>query len=57
MHRLALAGILSLGIVTSVTLSLVTAPSVIAAQKVAATLQDADEGLTLRRFLEPCAYS
>ena len=53
MHRLALAGILSLGIVTSVTLSLVTAPSVIAAQKVAATLQDADEGLTLRRFLEP----
>jgi hypothetical protein len=52
-RRLALAGVLSLGIVTALTLGLVTAPTVTAAQKVAATLQDADKGLKLRGFQEP----
>lgn len=53
MHRLVLAGILTLGIAISLTLGLVTAPPVTAAQKVAATLYRADSGeLQLRSFLE-----
>ena len=54
MHRLALSGVLSLGIATALTLGLVTAPTVTAAQKVAATEHDADSReLLLQSFAEP----
>jgi hypothetical protein len=53
MRRLVLPGFLALGIVTALTLGLVTAPPVTAAQKVGATLYDAHTGdLSLRSFSE-----
>jgi hypothetical protein len=53
MRRQVLPGFFALGIVTSLMLGLVTAPSVTAAQKVAASIYTADEAMTLRSFQEP----